>query len=94
MQGHFVVKDKQRKFNSVSPDMKLEQTIQRTSKDPAGIIGEQGKETYIAKWNLIFHESHLIDDSFHNLTRSKIRDGRDTNINHELIQKQSSRGAL
>ena len=41
MQGHFAVKNKQGKFNSVSPDMKLEQTIQRTSKDPGGIIGEQ-----------------------------------------------------
>ena len=41
IQGHFVVKDKQEKFNSVSPDMKLEQTIQRASKDPGGIIGER-----------------------------------------------------
>ena len=27
MQGHFVVKDKQEKFNSASPKMKLEQKI-------------------------------------------------------------------
>ena len=49
MKGHFVVKDKQGKFNSVSPDRKLEQTIQRASKDPGGIIGEQRKETYVAE---------------------------------------------
>ena len=85
MQGHFVVKGKQGKFNSISNDMKLEQTIQRASKDPGGIFGEQRKETYVAEWNLVFHETHLIDDLLHNVTRSKIRDGRDTNINHELI---------
>ena len=39
--GQFVVKCKQEKFNSVSPDMKLEQAMQRASKDPGGIIGEQ-----------------------------------------------------
>ena len=70
--------------------MKLEQTMQKTSKDPGGIIGEQQKGTYSAEWNLIFHESHLIDDLFHNLTRSKIRYGRDTNINHRLIETSKS----
>ena len=39
--GQFVVKCKQEKFNSVYPDMKLEQAMQRASKDPGGIIGEQ-----------------------------------------------------
>ena len=34
---------------------------------------------------------HLIDDLFYNLTRSKIRDGRDTNINHKLIGTSSSK---
>ena len=41
MHKHFVVKDKQRKFNRVSPEMKLEQIMQRAIKDPDGIIGEQ-----------------------------------------------------
>ena len=46
MQGYFVVKDKHGKFDTFSPDMKkLEQTIQRASKDPGGIIREQQKET-------------------------------------------------
>ena len=72
MQGHFVGKEI---FNSVSPDMKLQQTIQRTSKDPGGIIGEQRKEACVAEWNLVFHETHLIDDLFHNLIRSKFCDG-------------------
>ena len=46
---HFMVKDKQEKFNSVSPDMKLEQIIQKASKQPGGKIGEQRKETYVAE---------------------------------------------
>ena len=75
MQGHFVGKDKQGIFNSVSPDMKFQQTILRTSKDPGGIIGEQRKEACVAEWNLVFHETHLIDDLFHNLIRSKFCDG-------------------
>ena len=39
LQGHFVVKDKQKKSNSVSPNMKREQTMQTASKYPGGIIG-------------------------------------------------------
>ena len=79
-----MVKDKQEKFNSVSPDMKLEQTIQRASKDPGGIIGERWKETYVTEWNLVFHETHLIDYLFQNLTLSKIRGGQDTKITNSL----------
>ena len=85
MQRHLLVKDKKGKFNSVSPDMKLEQTIKRASKDLGEIIREQQKEAYVAEWNLVFHEAYLIDDLFYNLSQSKIRDGRDTTINHELI---------
>ena len=62
MKENSVVKDKQGKINSLSPDMKLEQTIKRACKDLGGIIGEQRKETYVAEWNLIFHETNLIDD--------------------------------
>ena len=90
MQGHFVVKNKQGKFNSVSPDMTLEQT-KRASKDLGGIIGEQRKETYVAEGNLVCHETHSTDDLFHNLTRSKIRDGPDINIYHELIGTSKSK---
>ena len=37
--GSFVAKTKNRKFNYVAVDMKLEQTIQRVSKSTKGIIG-------------------------------------------------------
>ena len=54
MQGHYVVKDKQEKFNSASPKMKLEQKIQRGSKGPDGIMQDQRKKIYVAERNLIF----------------------------------------
>ena len=71
--------------------MKLEQTIQRASKDAGGIIGEQRKEAYVAEWNLVFHETHLIEDLYRNLIRSKVHDVRDTNIHHELIGTSKSK---
>ena len=62
MDGHFVIKDKKGKFNSVSPDMKLEQTIQRAVKDVSGVVGQQRKAHFVAEWNLIYHEVHMIKD--------------------------------
>ena len=71
--------------------MKLDQTILRASRDPGGIIWEQWKETFVAEWNLVFHETRLIDDLFYNLTHSKICDGRGTNINHKLTGTSKSK---
>ena len=62
MDGHFVIKDKKGKFNSVSSDMKLEQTIQRAVKDVSGVVGQQRKAHFVAEWNLIYHEVHMITD--------------------------------
>ena len=43
----FVVKGKPGTFNAVSPDMKLEQTIQRSRKSQSGIIGQTGRNNYV-----------------------------------------------
>ena len=40
MKGKFLVKTQTGNFNVVPPDMKLEQTIQRSKKSAAGIIGQ------------------------------------------------------
>ena len=40
MQGHFVVKQNNRQFNAVVPDMKPEQTIQRSKKSVKEITGQ------------------------------------------------------
>ena len=39
MSGHFVVQQINGTFNAISPDMKLEQSIQRSQKSVHGIIG-------------------------------------------------------
>ena len=74
MAGRWVIKDKEGRFNSVSPDIKLEQTIQRVSKDMGGIIGEQQEEAFVAEWNLVFHETHQISEMLMVLTGSKLND--------------------
>ena len=43
MKGKFVVKTIPGNFNAVAPDMKLEQTIQRSKKGTGGIIGQLKK---------------------------------------------------
>ena len=60
MRGHFVVKDKEWKFNSVAPDMKLEQTIQKSLKSSKGIVGQTRKSNYVAEWQLVYHEVLMI----------------------------------
>ena len=45
--GKFVVKTHTGTFNAVSPDMKLEQSIQRSKKGSGGIIGQTKQQSYI-----------------------------------------------
>ena len=47
--GEFVVIGKPGAFNAVSPDMKLEQTIERSKKSHSGIIGKTRKNNYVAE---------------------------------------------
>ena len=92
MEGHFVVKDREGKFNSVSPDMKLEQTIQRSIKDVSGgILGEQRRSHYVAEWNLIYHETHSIRDAFNKVTHTNLYDTRDAVTHYELVGNSHSK---
>ena len=47
MQGHFVVRKNNGEFNAFAPDMKLEQTIQRSKKSVKGIIGQTRQVAYV-----------------------------------------------
>ena len=47
--GEFVVKGKPGTFNAVSPDMKLEQTIQRSKKSQSVIIGQTRQNNYVTE---------------------------------------------
>ena len=62
MSGQFVVKEQAGYFNAVAPDMKLEQSIQRSSKNHRGIVGNTKHLAITVEWQLIFHEILLISN--------------------------------
>ena len=91
MEGKFVVKTINGAFNSVSPDMKLEQTINRSQKSSRGIVGQRKKDSYVSEWELVYYEILAISNCYRNLTKSNIRTGPD--IHDELsgnISKERS----
>ena len=53
LSGKFSVKRTPGEFNSVGVDMCLEQTINRSSKEKGGIIGETKRKDFVSMWNLI-----------------------------------------
>ena len=58
-EGKFVVKTNAENFKAVAADMKLEQSIQRSKKDPGGIIGQTNHQAYATEWELACHEVWL-----------------------------------
>ena len=55
-EGKFSVKHTPGKFKAVAADMCLEQTINRSQKSTAGIIGNTRKKQFVAQWEIIYHE--------------------------------------
>ena len=72
MLGHFVVKQNNREFNAVAPDMKLEQTIQGSKKSVKGIIGQTRQVAYISQWEIVYHEILGISNSFRQLISAEV----------------------
>ena len=58
-EGKCVVKTNAGYFKAVAADMKLEQSIKHSKKDPAGIIGQTRHQTYVTEWELVYHEVWL-----------------------------------
>ena len=56
MEGKLVVKSNPGYFKAVAPDMKLEQTIQRSQKSFGGIIGQTKQVGYVTECGPIYHE--------------------------------------
>ena len=83
MQGNFVVKTSSGRFNSVAADMKLEQTIQRSSKSTKGIIGNVKSLGYTTEWCLIFHEVLAIKHAFETMVDYRDRSSENV-VHHEL----------
>ena len=83
LKGNFVVKTNPGRFNAVAPDMKLEQTIQRSKKSSSGIIGQTRQVDYVSEWEVVYHEVLSISNAFRNLTMSNIG-SRECELHHEL----------
>ena len=79
----FVVKGKQSTFSDVSPDMKLEQTIQRLRKSQSCMIGQTGQNNYVTEWELVYYEILNISNLFHGTASSRLS-FRETDVHHEL----------
>ena len=83
MTGKFVVKPQIGNFSGVFPDMKLEQTIQKSKKSAAGIISQTRQLSYVTEWELIYHEVLAISNVYENITSAGLS-FRETNLHHEL----------
>ena len=88
MSGHFVVQQINGSFNAVSPDMKLEQSIQRSQKSVHGIIGQTRKSKYATEWEVAYHEILSINNVFRTLTCSNLG-SRESYLHHELVGNYS-----
>lgn len=80
--GKFVVQTTKGAFKAVSPDMKLEQTINRSQKNSGGIIGQTKTSSHVSEWELVYHKILAISNCYNELTRSKTRTG--PLLHHEL----------
>ena len=85
MEGDFVVKTSEGSFNALAADMKLEQSIQRSSKSVKGIIGETRSIGYSTEWCLIYHEILSIKNTFQSLTKPN-NSSFETHIHHDLSE--------
>lgn len=82
--GHFVVRQTKLPFSAVSPDMKLEQTIQRSQKSSKGIIGQTRQHMYVKKWELVYHEVLGISNCFREILGADGTGYSEVTRHHEL----------
>ena len=82
--GKFVVKTSSGYFKGVSPDMKLEQTVQRSQKSASGIIGQTKKMSYVTEWELIYHEILAISNLHAEVMNLKRHFAEHNLYHHEL----------
>ena len=85
----FVVKANTGIFNVVAPDMKLEQTIQRSKKGAGGIIGQIRQSAFVSEWEINYHEILAISNSFLEITKLGAINDSDLNLHHELSRGYS-----
>ena len=83
MNGRFTLKRSQVPFTSVATDQALEQTINRSSKSTAGVIGITKKKQSVAAWDLTFHEFLAVTNYVKEITRFSNED-QEFKIHHEF----------
>ena len=84
IKGNFVVKRTTGSFNAVSPDLALEQTIQRSAKSSHGIIGQTKSAEYVAEWCLTYHEELAIANAYRDITNSNQLGNTEMKAHHHL----------
>ena len=82
--GMFVVSTSDRLFSAVSPDMKLEQTIQRSQKSMGGIISQTNQQNYVTEWEIVYHEILSISNVFKEITNKNCELSNEFTQHHEL----------
>ena len=70
--GEFLVKGKPGIFNALSPNMKLDQTKQRSKKSQSGISGQTRQNNYVTEWELVYHKILNISNLFHDITNNRL----------------------
>ena len=58
LEGNFVFQTGSGNYNAAAPDMKLEQTIQRSKKGAGGVISQTKQDAFVTEWDL-FIMKHL-----------------------------------
>ena len=64
----------------------MEQTIQRSAKSTAGIIGKTKCQHYVSEWALISHEILAISNRFRSITRADRGGNIETTV-HDQLQR-------
>ena len=82
--GMFVVCTSDRLFSAFSPDMKLEQTIQRSQKSMGGIISQTNQQNYVTEWEIVYHEILSISNVFKEITNKNCELSNEFTQHHEL----------
>ena len=88
MKGGFVIKRNKGSFNAVSPDMALEQTIQRSAKSTRGIIGKVKSQSYCAEWTLIHHDILSIANAYRSVMTSGKGGNTETTLHNQLASSR------
>ena len=89
MAGGFTVKHTAGCFKSVGTDQCLEQTINRSQKSQAGIIGTSKRKAYVAQWEIIHHEM-LAVSNLHRLVSGISTVHDESDVSHEFSANQTS----